>query len=181
MKDEKLLYWKEHTSKASRRSAQWAATDRGWFFTRDVARTGGSPHAERSSGTIGHYLDYGPCGDHVAAKHGGRTVHAVACVTTRRSAWCATVADAKAWIEAELCLPPGLRYPAEGYTSHDACVAYLRAAGFEPVPGCARWRVLIADVLPSLGLEAEPGHGDRVAHIRDGSGPGDTFYVEIEK
>jgi hypothetical protein len=93
----KRTWWDEHTDKVSHRSPRWAATDRGWLFARRGAD---------ATTTLGHYLDYGPCGPHFAADHNGCTVHAVSCVTPSKarpgyeSAWCASVADAKAWIEA---------------------------------------------------------------------------------
>lgn len=83
-----LTWWDDHTDKVSRRSQRWAATDRGWLF----AGRG------EIAACLGHYLDYGPCSPRYAAEHAGATVHAVSCVT-RKSAWCASVAAAKAWIE----------------------------------------------------------------------------------
>jgi hypothetical protein len=91
--------WDECTASASRRSARWAATDRGWLYA-----PAGQP-GERM--TLGHYLDYGPCDPHYAVDHDGCTVHAVSCVVPasdrpgHASAWCRDVAAARAWIEAQ--------------------------------------------------------------------------------
>jgi hypothetical protein len=87
------LTWDDHTAKVATSSPRWASTDRGWLHS-------GQPAAYGVSGALGHYLDYGPCGPHYAEKHDGKTVHAVSCVS-RRSQWCASVAEAKAWLEAE--------------------------------------------------------------------------------
>lgn len=90
-------WWDDHTDKVSRRSAQWAASDRGWFFP-----VGGGS-------AFGHYLDYGPCERHRLGEPDAecdrcnrRTVHAVSCVT-RESRYFATVAEAKTWIEERAC------------------------------------------------------------------------------
>ena len=88
--------WDEYSDKLSFHADGWASTDRGWLF---------AGRGERAR-TLGHYLDYGPCGPHYAADNDGCTVHAVSCMRPSEtgygyaSAWCATVAAAKAWIEA---------------------------------------------------------------------------------
>ena len=87
----KLTWWDVHTAGVSRRSSRWAITDRGWLH-RDGERT-----------ALGHYLDYGPCGEHHRKRPDG-AVHAVVCAEglgCKASAWFKTPDEARAWIEAE--------------------------------------------------------------------------------
>lgn len=88
---ERTESWDDYSAKAKKRSDRWAATDRGWFY----AGTGDSRI------TLGHYLDYGP--NHYRSPESREAqpgnVHAVSC--TSGSHYFETVAQAKAWIEAQ--------------------------------------------------------------------------------
>jgi hypothetical protein len=84
--------WDCYRMAARRSSARWATTDRGWYYSAGKA-------GERR--TIGHYLDYGPTGDHHAQAHDGATIHAVICreIGPGEARWFRSVDEAKAWIE----------------------------------------------------------------------------------
>ena len=93
------LLWDEYTDKVRRSSTRWAVSDRGWLFA-----------ADRSNGSLGFYLDYGP--DHYRSPHAycrdtqkcptcePGSVLAVACASdTWQHHWFPTIAEARAWLE----------------------------------------------------------------------------------
>jgi hypothetical protein len=79
----------DFSAKAPYSSDQWASTDRGWIFAVRGDRQDG--YYGEDYVTLGHYLDYEPCG------YARPAVHAHSCVT-RQSKHFETPTEARLWI-----------------------------------------------------------------------------------